>query len=444
MFLKLKKILFVIIYFLFPAFLIYIYFSNNWYAITDSWSIAMMAGLIACSIIFNQFVLSARIKMLDRIFGLDKILKFHGNIMIFADFLLILHVVLKLLLLYEYNIQVYLGITAIAIFFIIVFMTVLLMVKTYTEPVSIFKKIRDSIIKKTGLQYQSLRFIHNFTFLALVIVTVHIILASSTQENNLRIYFLLAWFVLVSMIYLKNMLIKPRLLKKRAFTVTEVKNENDNITTVKMKPPENFNFNYTAGQFAYFKFLDKKPGKEEHPVSLSCPPGKNISITVKSLGDWTGKIKNVKPGDKVAVDGPYGIFSYTKIKPEKALCFIAGGIGITPFLCMLRDIKKRRITLKNIKLIWQVSSKKDFIYFDEIKGYEKEIDNFKFIPVVSRDENWEGISGRIDTGKLKTMDLNKNTEYLICAPNAMIKDTIKHLKKLGIKKQSIHFEKFNM
>jgi predicted ferric reductase len=442
--LRIKKILLIVLYFLFPVTLIYLYFSGNWYAITDSWSIAMVAGLIAGAILLNQFILSARIKFLDRIYGLDKILKFHGHIMILADMLIIIHLVLKLQFLFEYNLQVILGFTALGIFFTVVFITVLLMVKTYTEPFSLFRKIRDFFIRKTGIQYQSLRFFHNFTFFALIALTVHIVLASSTQENNLRIYFIIAWSSIVTLIYLKNLIIKPAVLRKNAFTVNDVIKENDNITTIKIDVPEKSGFSYKAGQFAYFKFLNKIPGKEEHPVSFSCPPGKTVSITVKNLGDWTGKLNEVKPGDKVAVDGPYGIFTYTRIKPDRGVCFIAGGIGITPFLCMLRDIKSKRIILKNIKLIWQVSTKKDLIYLDEIKNYEKEIENFEFFPVVSSDDAWNGISGRIDKEKLKKMHLVKKAEYFICVPNKMLKFTIKLLKKLGIKKRFIHYENFNM
>ena len=444
MLLRIKKLFLLIIYFIFPAALVYLYFSESWYAITDLWSISMVAGLLAASILLNQFILSARIKLLDRVFGLDKILKFHGHVMIAADLLLIFHLVLKLLLLFNFNLQMYLGFTAFGIYFTIVFITVLLMVKTYTEPVYIFRKFRDFIIEKTGIQYQSLRFLHKFTFFALIIMTVHIVLASSTQENNIRIYFIAGWCFFVLLFYLKNLFIKPAVLKKRAFTVTDVIKENYNVTTIKMKLPEKSKFNYKAGQFAYFKFLNGKPGKEEHPVSFSSPSGNTTSITVKNLGDWTEKLKDIRPGDKVAVDGPYGVFSYRRVKPGKEICFIAGGIGITPFLCMLRDIRQKRIIIKSIKLIWQARRTDDFIYFEEIKNYVKEIDNFEFFPVITGDEDWDGISGRINTEKLNSMKLPKKAEYFICAPYKMLKSTIKLLKKTGVKKRLMNYENFNM
>ncbi len=442
--LKFKKFVFLLLYFLCPIILIYLYFSRNWYAITDLWSLAMVAGLIACSIFLNQFILSARIKMLDRTFGLDKILKFHGTITICADLLLIFHVVLKLQFFFDFNLQFYLGITAISIFFIVIFITTLLMVKTYTESINIFKRISSFILKKTGLQYQNIKLFHNLTFIAIIIIAVHITLASSTQESNLRIYFILGWLVIVSMIYLKNKIIKPMILKRKYFTITEIKKENDNVVTLNMQLPPKSKFFYKAGQFAYFKFLNGNPGREEHPFSFSGPAGENISITIKKIGDWTNNLDTVKAGDKVAVDGPYGIFSYTRVKKDKELVFIAGGIGITPFLSMLRDIINKRITINKITLIWQVSSIKDLIYKNELSGYEKKIDNFKFIPIVSKDEKWDGLSGRLDLDKLNQIKTSKNTECFICAPYSMMKSTIKNLKIAGIKKRSIHYESFNM
>ena len=444
MILKFKKIILLVFYFLCPLILIYLYFSGNWYAITDSWSLAMICGLIAASFLFNQFILSARLKILDRVFGLDKILKFHGTITIAAYLLIIFHFILKLQLFFDFNIQIYMGITAISIFFLVILITVLLMVKTYTEPVNMFKRLSTFILKKTGLQYQSLRFFHNLTFIAVIIMTVHIILASSTQENNVRIYFILCWLGIVISLYIKNKLIKPIILKKRYFTVTENKKENENVITLNMRVPPESKFKYKPGQFAYFKFLNGNPGREEHPFSFSKPAGGEVSITIKKTGDWTGNIDTVKVGDKVAVDGPYGVFSYTRVKKDKELCFIAGGIGITPFLSMLRDIIKRHIIFKNIKLIWQVSKISDLINKDEITGYEQKIDNFKFIPIVSKDENWNGISGRLNMEKLNQIGINRNTDYFICAPYSMMKETIKNLKMAGIKKRSIHFEYFNM
>jgi len=84
-----------------------------------------------------------------------------------------------------------------------------------------------------------------------------------------------------------------------------------------------------AGQFAMWRFLDRKRWWQSHPFSISAiPDGRQLRITVKNIGDFTSSIHTLKVGTPVLVEGPFGKF--VERPAHRKVLLIAGGIGITP------------------------------------------------------------------------------------------------------------------
>lgn len=94
---------------------------------------------------------------------------------------------------------------------------------------------------------------------------------------------------------------------------------------------------FRAGQFAMI-YLETKDGWQRHPFSISgAQGGEDIRITVKALGDHTAKLPDVvQPGMPAVVSGPYGRFDRRSGTARQV--WIAGGVGITPFLSWLRSL----------------------------------------------------------------------------------------------------------
>jgi predicted ferric reductase len=445
--LKFKKFFWFFFYLLSPLIPIYFYFMDSWYALIDTYGISIFLGIFGYIYFLNQFILGSRPKFWEKIYGLDKILRFHGFMNFLAAVLITIHIELKLLYFPDYTVQMYIGVVSITIFFAVIMLTLLFMVETFVSRFTPFHSLKEFVVKKWRVQYQHLRIFHNLTSVATLLALVHVLLASSTQENSIKSIIMVLWFVFAFLFYLYHKIIKPWRLKVKPFIVTEIKKESPDIWTVMMKIPEGRKFKHQPGQFAYFKFLKGLPGKEEHPFTISSPPNQeSISITVKNLGDWTGKINLIKPGDPVAVDGPYGVFSYTGIKDNRPLYFIAGGIGITPFFSMLYNLKLSK-SPKEIHLIWGVRTKDDLIRLKEIENLKRDLPKFSLTPVVSRDKAWEGNKGRINKEILHHAGIDKKNftgEFYICGPFKMMKDTVRNLKELGVKSSFIHMERFNM
>jgi len=76
---------------------------------------------------------------------------------------------------------------------------------------------------------------------------------------------------------------------------------------------------------------------EAHPFSMSRrPDGTRLRLTIKAVGDFTRRIPGLKPGVRVLIDGPHGIFTARRSSSQKIL-MIAGGIGITPIRSLAKS-----------------------------------------------------------------------------------------------------------
>ena len=103
---------------------------------------------------------------------------------------------------------------------------------------------------------------------------------------------------------------------------------------------------HSEGQFAFLKFEKKEP---HHPFTISSAwdkNTKNISFTIKALGDYTNTLANkLTIGDPVMLEGAYGNFTFNDNK--KSQIWIAGGVGITPYLarieCLAQENNKQKI-----------------------------------------------------------------------------------------------------
>jgi predicted ferric reductase len=96
---------------------------------------------------------------------------------------------------------------------------------------------------------------------------------------------------------------------------------------------------HKAGQFVFFRH-DKC--HYSHPFTLTCchkPLGRTLNLSIRAVGNFTSGLPyQLANGDNVCIDGPFGGFTFSD-KPKEQI-WIAGGIGITPFLARLDELSK--------------------------------------------------------------------------------------------------------
>ncbi len=221
-----------------------------------------------------------------------------------------------------------------------------------------------------------------------------------------------------------------RSLKRRYEYVVESVQHQENVTKILLKPKSK-SIPFYAGQFGFYTFTSLAVDTESHPFSISSGSNDNkIRICVKELGDYTRQITALKAGDTASVEGPYGHFSFTKLRSKKQV-WIAAGIGITPFLSMANSLPQGY----DITLIYRDVSNKTAIFRPELE----ELTN-----------NTRGLRTLIsNSDKQAKLKLDKVValgaeDYLICGPPRMMRDVSKQLKKLGVRSNIIHFEEFKL
>jgi predicted ferric reductase len=276
-------------------------------------------------------------------------------------------------------------------------------------------------------------FIHRLSAVALCFATYHM-LKEGTWIYKYKI--LLSLVILSLALAVSGIIMRIYIAvkkKKRQVSVTQLRQETSDTYTLICQKPDGFVFK--AGQFCFISFK-KKYLTKPHPFTISSSPEDNVlEFTIKESGKFTSRIKTIKEGETLILDGPYGLFTLENKNPV----FIAGGVGITPFKSMSgsSEIKKSTDPI----LIYGNKTESDII-FNNFFSKENIAKHLKVYHVLSSQTK----SG-YDEGIINDKILNKyvdfeNRDFYICGPPMMIKGIIKTLKKHGVRKKNIHYEKF--
>lgn len=413
--------------------------------------ISRIAGIYAFVWYALQFFMTARSRLLEWFAAQDRRMILH---MLSAAGLLMIVVVHTSFGNEKYasEIQAAAGGTADTIFLWATVFSSLFFSNYFIRFLPVLKPYRNKISAVFKLTHERCLLFHYAMPAGMIILVSHIILIPGPELVLFKICMVsIACSALFFFLYHK--IIVPKILQKHPWKVAKVLQESDSVVTLYLDPPFGKKFKYHAGQFCYFRLLDSSLSAQSHPFTISSgPEDDHVSITVKQVGDFTSRIKEVTAKDLVSIDGAYGQFSYNKVPSQHSLVFIAGGIGITPMLAMLKDLSIKDPNRKVI-LIWGARRETDLIRLTEIRLLSEKMKNFIFEPVLSRSPQWKGYKGHID--KTLLIQINKilrydmdffnrssSCEFFICGPAPMTSSVLQVLKENKISNYRVHTERF--
>jgi len=199
---------------------------------------------------------------------------------------------------------------------------------------------------------------------------------------------------------------------------------------------------YKPGQFLFVRLIRDGHASESHPFTLSSSPARDrLSISVKSVGDFTSTIGQTKTMDRAYIDAPYGAFSFLHHDAAN-LVFIAGGIGITPFMSMLRYMYDQKLQ-RNVLLVRGNKAERDIAFRDELDRMAAEMPSLQVVHVMSGQEDWPGEKGYVDTARLnRYLKDIEDPQVFVCGPPVMMAKVLRSLRELGIPGQRVHYERF--
>jgi len=264
-------------------------------------------------------------------------------------------------------------------------------------------------------------------------------------KQQLWISYLIVWVLLI--IYTR--FIYPIKLIKNPYRVMKVIPERANCWTLQMQPIKKKLFSFHPGQFAWLTVWKTPFSDTEHPFSLASSAENHewIEMTIKELGKFTATIKQVKPGQEVYVDGPYGSFSCDRYPEAKAFIFLAGGIGITPIMSMVRTLAERHDQRPCI-LFYANRDWENVTFRDEVATLTNNL-NIKVVHILEKPpEGWKEEIGFITTDILNRhigpQMKSLNPEVFLCGPKPMMDAVEKHLINVGFSEKKIHTERFSL
>lgn len=240
-------------------------------------------------------------------------------------------------------------------------------------------------------------------------------------------------------------LVKPRGMSRRPWRLERVGAERGQTTTLALSPPAGTAFRFEPGQFAWFALGRSPFSLSLHPFSFSSSAeGNEVEIAVKALGDFSSRVHELEPGTTVYVDGPHGVFSMDRDEGP-GFGFLAGGVGITGLLSMLRTMADRG-DVRPAVLVYANNDWDGVAFREELERLESRM-NLTVVHVLARPAaNWTGETGFV-RAELLSRHLPRGYrrfQFFICGPGPMMDAAETALIELGVPEARIHTERFDM
>jgi predicted ferric reductase len=381
-----------------------------------------------------QFLLIARFRRVTAPYGIDVILRYHRQIAMVAVAAIVLHPIiivldnpsrLKLLNPLGGNWASRAALLATAILLV-------------TVVISVYRE-------RLRINYELWRWTHIVLGIAaIVFAQLHASMAGLYINTAWKqaIWILMAAAMVSFVLYLR--LLKPVRQNRNRWRVAEVRAERGDTTTLALEPVGHDGLRFQPGQFAWIKLGRSAFTVEEHPFSFSSSAEQTgrVEFGIKALGDFSAAVADVAEGTEAYVDGPHGAFSMDRYEAA-GYVFIAGGVGITPFMSMLRTMADRADP-RPVLLLYADKQWDDVAYREELQQLEQQMDLDVVYVLEEPPDDWEGEEGFITPDMLERLvpDERFDRDFMICGPPVMMDAMHDALLQRGVPQDRIQLERF--
>ncbi len=221
-------------------------------------------------------------------------------------------------------------------------------------------------------------------------------------------------------------------------TITRKEEVAEGTMAFYLQKPEDFI--YISGQHATFRIINPTETDEEgdsRTFSFVTTPDQNeIGFTTRMRDSAFKRIlKDASPGLEIEVKNPRG----SMILPSdssRPLVFMAGGIGITPLISMVRQATKSQSPQK-INLFYANRTIPQTAFLKELSETAEKNPNFIFIPTMTQENpekgNWTGETGRVTEVMVrKYLPSLENTIFYLAGPTGMVQGMTELLSSMGV------------
>ena len=290
--------------------------------------------------------------------------------------------------------------------------------------------------KLTGKTYEGWKNLHRFIGIFFILGFIH-----SLTIKGLDAFIAINWvqifFIIGTASYLYTEVFGRFFKKYVPYAVEAVRHPNASTTEVVLRPKKEPIQKQRAGQFLFVHFPQEKTLNESHPFTISSAPHEDVlRVTIKASGDYTRHLfSRLQAGMDAVIEGAYGMFDYKKGGQKQI--WVAGGIGVTPFLSFIRDMDGD--LAQDVDFYYTVRHREEAIFVDEIEAAAKQNSRLK-----------AHIRFSATDGSLTVDEIVKNAggkisghHVYMCGPLPMVQAFEKKFIEAKVPVSNIHYEEFN-
>ena len=399
--------------------------------------LSLLSALVATSLLVAVFVLPSRLRVITSHLGVERLLRQHRAFALAAVALVVAHVI-----------------------FVVAHSSdrlTLLDLRTAPPRVWAATVATLALIALVGLalsrrvrtpRYEGWRLAHVVLANVVLVATfLHVLwLRDLTRYRTARTWF---WALAIGMLALTiyRWVWRPVRAGRTAYVVDEVRG-GPGATSVVLHAVGHNGVPFRPGQFAWLKIGTSPFVFEEHPFTIASAATEpwRKEFAIKPLGDFTEILTGLRPGRRVYLDGPHGAFTLDGLR-SSGFVFVAGGVGVTPMLSMLRTLAERH-DRRPVILIVAGRTADDLLHRADHERLGDKL-NLHVVEVLEEPpEGWVGEVGRLTEAVLRESIPRRRAyrklDYFICGPAPMVAATLRILDTFDVDSRRVHTELFDV
>jgi 3-phenylpropionate/trans-cinnamate dioxygenase ferredoxin reductase subunit len=399
--------------------------------------LSTVTGLLALSSIMAAAVLPSRVRSLTRAFGIEGVLEVHRSLGVLAASLVLLHLACvvaadpsdAMLLVPGYTTSASTAATL------------------ATVSIGLLVGLALTRSRTKHLPYELWRWSHiGLAGLVVIGSALHVwylqkLIADAVFGTVLSLFAVLLFAVL-----LHRWVLRAWTDPAAEFVVREVRPESATVSTLVLDRRRGRHagqyvpFTFAPGQFAWLR-LQRSVAAAEHPFTIasSAADGDVLEFTVRRhTGGFTDGIGGLRPGQPVWVDGPHGAFTSDDGCRGDGLVLIAGGVGVTPMMSILRTAAHRGDD-RRFHLVLVVRRRDDVLFRSELAALAGVLD----LQVTEVLRSPGGDTAAL-VAALCEEPAPEKLDYFVCGAPALVATAFHAFDALGVPADQVRTEQFDM